>query len=76
MCKQFKNAVKGVPEHQEAFRELSITAGETNVRRWTKQGNRAQRKRKDNIEAMDIYMAEEHKGKYDTFPMAFVNYYS
>jgi Kyakuja-Dileera-Zisupton transposase len=69
VCKQYKKAVESLPEHQGAFQDLSVTAGEDNVRRWTKQGNRAQRKRKDNVKAMDIYMAEQRKGTDHTFQL-------
>ena len=63
VCKQYRKAVIKLQEHREAFEDLTIAAGHQNVEKWTQQGDEARRNRRNNIKAMDIFMAEQPIGK-------------
>lgn len=59
ICRQYKKAVARLPNYEADFEKLSEAAGDANVKKWSKEASRAQRKRKDKIDEMDIFMAKD-----------------
>jgi hypothetical protein len=59
ICRQYRKAIAGLPDYQADFEMLSEAAGVANVKKWSKQASRAQRKRTGKIHEMDIFMAKD-----------------
>jgi len=61
--KRYTHAVNGLPTYKTSFEALCSSAGPSQVRAWNKLAEQANNDRHKHVEAMDIYLAKEHKSR-------------
>lgn len=62
LIQKYKKAIDGLQDSKEAFDGLTAKRSNEEINLWTKQANRADQKRANGLDAMDIYETKDQKG--------------